>query len=168
MQKVSAIVCCDQNFLIGDGIKMPWHIPEDLKFFKKLTTDHVICMGRNTWDGLPKKPLPNRVNIVISRNKTYEVIEHPDVDFVCSPEAALMYANSYFPTKKIFIIGGATIYNEFYKRNCIDEFIVTHLKKAYPAENPIYFPQEILSGKEFSTIVDNEKLSILKYEMKIK
>lgn len=57
---IKLIVAHDENRVIGNEGKIPWNIPEDLKNFKKLTTGHVVVMGRKTWDSLPKKPLPNR------------------------------------------------------------------------------------------------------------
>ena len=58
----------DNNGGIGKDNKLPWHISEDLINFKKITSIHTIIMGRKTWDSLPKKPLPNRRNIVLSSN----------------------------------------------------------------------------------------------------
>ena len=57
----------DKKGGIGKNGKLPWHISEDLKNFKKLTTGHTIIMGRKTWDSLPVKPLPNRKNIILSK-----------------------------------------------------------------------------------------------------
>ena len=60
----------DENGGIGQNGKLPWHISEDLKNFKSLTLNSTIIMGRKTWDSLPIKPLPNRKNIILSRNLT--------------------------------------------------------------------------------------------------
>ena len=65
---ISAIVAVDNNWGIGFNGDLLEHIPEDLKYFKELTSGGVVIMGRKTWDSLPKKPLPNRVNIVITSN----------------------------------------------------------------------------------------------------
>jgi dihydrofolate reductase len=64
---ISAIVAVDQNWGIGYKGELLEHLPPDLKYFKELTTGHVVVMGRKTWDSLPKKPLPNRINYVITR-----------------------------------------------------------------------------------------------------
>ena len=58
---------------IGTNGKLPWHIPEDLKNFKKITSNATIIMGRKTWDSLPVKPLPNRRNIVLSKTKNLNI-----------------------------------------------------------------------------------------------
>ena len=59
----------DKNGGIGKDGKLPWHISEDLKNFKKITSNHPVIMGRKTWDSLPIKPLPNRRNIILSNSK---------------------------------------------------------------------------------------------------
>ncbi len=60
------------NGVIGKDGAMPWHLPEDLAHFKRLTQGHPVIMGRKTWDSLPLKPLPGRLNIVLSRDGTFE------------------------------------------------------------------------------------------------
>ena len=66
---ISAIVAVDENWGIGSNNELLEHIPEDLRRFKKLTDENTVVMGRKTWDSLPVKPLPNRFNIVISRQE---------------------------------------------------------------------------------------------------
>ena len=63
---ISAIVAIDNNWGIGFNGNLLEHIPEDLKYFKQLTSENTIVLGRKTWDSLPKKPLPNRFNVVIT------------------------------------------------------------------------------------------------------
>ena len=65
------IVSTDENGLIGDKGKLPWHIPEELIFFKQVTMGNPIIMGRKTWESLPKKPLPGRFNIVLSKSMPF-------------------------------------------------------------------------------------------------
>ena len=69
---ISAIVAVDYNWGIGFNGDLLEHIPEDLKYFKQLTTGNTVIMGRKTWDSLPNKPLPNRTNIVITNNTNME------------------------------------------------------------------------------------------------
>ena len=69
---ISAIVAVDNNWGIGYNGNLLEHIPEDLKHFKTITEGHIIIMGRKTWDSLPKKPLPNRVNVIVSSKYTFE------------------------------------------------------------------------------------------------
>ena len=68
---ISAIVAVDNNWGIGFNGDLLEHIPEDLKYFKEITDNHWVIMGRKTWDSLPKKPLPNRTNVVITKNPQY-------------------------------------------------------------------------------------------------
>lgn len=89
------------NRTIGKGGQLPWHLPEDLKFFRKLTTGHPIIMGRKTWESLGK-PLPNRRNIILSR--TLQVAPGAEIIREVHELAALSLSS---PT---YVIGGAEIY----------------------------------------------------------
>lgn len=105
-QKITLVVATAKNGCIGIHNDMPWHIPEDFAFFKTYTSGKPVIMGRKTWESLPKKPLPNRRNIVISRNTDYvaegaEVVNGlQDALALCAQEA------------EIIIMGGAQIYAE--------------------------------------------------------
>ena len=68
---ISTIVAVDNNWGIGFNGDLLEHIPEDLKYFKELTSGNIVVMGRKTWDSLPKKPLPNRFNIVITSKERH-------------------------------------------------------------------------------------------------
>ncbi len=105
-REITFIVAIAQNRAIGCENKLLWHIPDDLKRFKKLTIGHTIVMGMNTWESLPVKPLPGRRNIVM----THRYIELPDVEIAHSLNEAL---NMLDNDKENFIIGGAQIYNAF-------------------------------------------------------
>lgn len=65
---ISIIVAIAENYAIGKDNRLLWHISEDLKRFKRLTTGNTIIMGRKTWLSLPKRPLPNRLNVVLTKN----------------------------------------------------------------------------------------------------
>ena len=69
---ISAIVAVDNSWGIGFNGDLLEHIPEDLKYFKELTSGHCVMMGRKTWDSLPKKPLPNRKNIILTTQTNYD------------------------------------------------------------------------------------------------
>ena len=100
------IAALSENGVIGKNGEMPWHIPEDLKRFRKLTLGNPILMGHNTYDSIGR-PLPKRKNIVLSRNKELEIIGG---DVVGNLEEALGLCNQ---SDKIYCIGGAQIYREF-------------------------------------------------------
>ena len=97
----------DENGGIGKNGQLPWHISEDLKNFKKITSNSTIIMGRKTWDSLPIKPLPNRENIVLSKSSHINVQTYKSYK-ECLHELHIKNIN------KIFIIGGRSIYKLFY------------------------------------------------------
>lgn len=105
---ISAIVAVDENYGIGYKGDLLCNIKEDLKHFKELTTNGVVVMGKKTWDSLPKKPLPNRFNIVITNQERHfeEMTAFIPFEEVVSLLAHVM------PEEKWFIIGGGTIYKE--------------------------------------------------------
>ncbi len=129
---VSLIVAKSKNNIIGDKGKIPWHIPNDLKRFKKITTGNVVIMGRKTFESLPKeyRPLPNRVNIILSKDKSYKV-------------SCCMVFNSLKKAirkagidKEVFIIGGGEIYKESLKY--VDKIYLTEVDGDF--EGDTYFP----------------------------
>ncbi len=101
MKRFKAIAAMSENRVIGRGGKIPWHLPEDFKWFKQLTTGNVIVMGRKTFESIGK-PLPNREIIVISRSQ----FEHPGVRTVSS----LDEIDPTHEPREVFICGGAEIY----------------------------------------------------------
>ena len=104
---ISAIVAVDNDWGIGFNGELLERIPEDLKYFKELTINSVVIMGSKTWDSLPKKPLPNRLNIIIS-NKPREVLEDGSIR-VSLEEAKIRLRYS---SCEQFIIGGGLIYQQ--------------------------------------------------------
>ena len=103
---IHLIVAIGEDGAIGKNGDLIWKISDDLKNFKKLTTGHPVIMGRKTWESLPKKPLPQRRNIIVTRNKDY-MAEGAEV--VHSVEEAMKLTADEEP----FVIGGAEIYNAF-------------------------------------------------------
>ena len=103
---VSIIVAMAENGVIGKDGRMPWHISEDLKRFKKLTLGHPVIMGRKTYESIGK-PLPGRTNIVITRNPNFSAT---GVTAVSSFYEALNVAGQSAGNDEIFVIGGAEIY----------------------------------------------------------
>ena len=129
---ISAIVAVDDNWGIGYNGDLLEHIPEDLKYFKALTTGQVVVMGRKTWDSLPKKPLPNRINYVITREAKASNEEVSYFDMNCI-KMVMQKQTDY----EYFIIGGGEIYNQLLP--LCDRVYVTKIYKEY--ENvDTYFP----------------------------
>ncbi len=112
LANIIIIVAASSNNVIGKDGGLPWNLPTDIKMFKETTEDHIVVMGRKCWESIPKKyrPLSNRVNVVISRNKDYKA-EGAEVRY--NLHAAL--EEFMYDSKDIFVIGGSEIYNETFK-----------------------------------------------------
>ncbi|MCH1508289.1 MAG: dihydrofolate reductase [Akkermansiaceae bacterium] len=128
--KLSAIVAMTPDRVIGANGDLPWHLPDDLKFFKKQTLGHPIVMGRKTFESIGR-PLPKRQNIILTHNPAYhadgaETIHHPKElrEFQLIDQQA-------------FIIGGAEIYKFFMP--ILDDIYITHINEEYPGDT--YFPE---------------------------
>lgn len=128
---ISAIVAVDNDWGIGFNGNLLEHIPEDMKYFVHLTTGNVVIMGRKTWDSLPRKPLPNRTNIVITSNPNMD----NDAEFMDLFDTKLYLI--YNKNDDIFIIGGGQIYKELLPY--CDSVYITKIYKDH--ENvDTYFP----------------------------
>lgn len=102
MSEIVLVVAIAQNGVIGKGGVIPWHISDDMKRFKALTLGHTVVMGRKTWDSLPKKPLPGRVNVVVTRQKDWQA----DGAVAASSLGEATAGTS----GTVMVIGGAKIY----------------------------------------------------------
>jgi dihydrofolate reductase len=128
---ISIIVAVSEDWGIGKNNELLWHISEDLKRFKRLTTGNTVIMGKKTWESLPRKPLPGRKNIVLT-DDPLETIQ--DAVTAYSIEDALTKCEK---TEEIFIMGGGSIYRQFML--IADRLYITHVHKKAPAD--IYFPE---------------------------
>jgi dihydrofolate reductase len=128
---VSLLVAADENNVIGKDNQLPWHLPNDLKYFKNQTWGMPILMGRKTFDSIGK-PLQGRKSIVITRNKEWK---HPDVDVVHSTKEAIAKAKEY-GAKEIFVIGGAEIFNSSFDK--AQRIYLTRVHHQF--EGDVYFP----------------------------
>ena len=106
--RIQLIWAQDKYGGIGKKGKLPWHVSDDLKNFKKITKNHTIIMGRLTWESLPFKPLPNRRNIVLSSKK------FTDTECYTSTDKCIKNLHND-NIKTIFVIGGSSIYKEFFE-----------------------------------------------------
>lgn len=103
---LSIITAMDNNRLIGQNNALPWHLPEDLAFFKKTTLNKPIIMGRKTFESIGR-PLPGRTNIIVSRNNNYSVEGCVVLDGI---ESVLDYCKN---DEEIMLIGGASLYEQW-------------------------------------------------------
>ena len=130
MKSIHAIVAIDENGAIGRQGDLLCHLPADMKHFKEVTMGHSIVMGRKTFESFPRRPLPGRQNIVITRNDTWQ---YPGVTVVHSLEEAIAVAE----TDTVFIIGGAQVYEQ-----ALPLVDVLHLTRIHArwASADVFFP----------------------------
>ncbi len=129
---ISAIVAMSQNRVIGKGNKIPWHLPADLKYFKKTTLNHHIILGRKCYESIGR-PLPKRTNIIVTRNKKYEA---EGCVIVSSIEEALEFSRSK-DQAEVFIAGGGQIYEQ--SMDLWDRLYLTEV--SLEVEGDVYFPE---------------------------
>lgn len=128
--KITFIVAATENNVIGKGNKMPWHLPNDLKYFKKNTLEHSVVMGRKTFESLGK-PLPDRRNIILTRDMT---AKSDDIDIANSFQEVLNYCRD---EREIFIIGGGEIFKQTLP--FADKILLTRLHTTIDGD--AYFPE---------------------------
>lgn len=129
LPRITFIVAMDRNRGIGVNNRLPWRLPEDLAHFKRTTTGHSIIMGRKTYDSIGR-PLPNRRNIVVTRNPSWQAA---GVESVLSPQAACDLVPD---GEQAFIIGGAELFVQTLP--LADCLIVTEINAEYPCDT--FFP----------------------------
>jgi len=130
---ISLIVAHSSNRVIGIDGQLPWHIPDDLKYFKAITIGKPIIMGRKTFDSIGK-PLPGRLNIIITKNTDLTIEECVVVNNL---EAAITEAKNYFKTQnteqeEIFIIGGAQIFKQ--SMEFVNKIYITEVHAEYAGD----------------------------------
>jgi len=146
--RISIIVAIDENRGIGKNGKIPWHLSTDLKRFKALTSGHTIIMGRKTWDSLPRKPLPDRINMIITRSPGFRVPS--GVSISTSLEEALVEAEEN-EQEEIFIIGGAQIFQQALDMGIIDRLYLTKVEGDFDCDT--FFPDH----SEFKKVISEEE-----------
>lgn len=149
---INLIVAISKNNVIGKSNSLPWYYKEDLKYFKEITTNKTVVMGRNTFASIinrNNKPLPNRENIVVSRNKEFS---YPGVKVINDLRGFLKNSNN----EDIFIIGGKQIYEE--SLDLVDRFYITHINKEYDGDitlNINYHDLDLISTKSTDELTFN-------------
>jgi len=143
VNKFSIIVAMSENYVIGLNNSLPWHLTDDLKRFKEITTGHQIVMGRKTYESIGR-PLPNRDNFVLTRNAKLQI------DGINVIKSLNDIPSS---DKKTFIIGGGEIYTQLI--NSCDELLVTKIH--CEIDGDAYFP--IIDLSVWSLINQSEKFT---------
>lgn len=127
---ITLIAAAAENNALGKDNQLIWHLPDDFKRFKQITTGHYIIMGRKTFESFPK-PLPNRTHVIITRQKDYNI---EDCIVVNSIEEAITISSN---EEDVFIIGGAEIYNQ--SIDFADKIELTRVHANFEAD--AYFPK---------------------------
>ncbi len=162
MSKISIIVAMSSNRVIGVNNTLPWHLSEDLKHFKFLTVGHTIIMGRKTYDSIGRA-LPNRRNIVISRN----------IEISCEGAEVVHSIENAFSISKndgeVFVIGGSNIYEQ--ALHLVDHLYITEIKKSFLGD--AFFPEInksiwVETSREDHIANDGLEFSFVNYQKNIK
>jgi dihydrofolate reductase len=145
---VSLIVAVSENGVIGKDNDLIWHLPKDMKFFKDTTMGHHVIMGRKNFESIPHKyrPLPDRTNIVITRQSEYKA---KGCIVVNSVEAALEIAKKNGDIEP-FIIGGGQIYKIALEANLVDKIYLTKVRHSF--EGDTFFPELNTDWKQIERI----------------
>ena len=146
--KISLIVAVSENGVIGKDNDLIWHLPKDMQFFKKITIGHHVIMGRKNFESIPHKyrPLPNRTNIIITRQSEYKA---EGCIVVNSVEAALEIAKNNGDIEP-FIIGGGQIYRIAIEKNLVDKIYLTKIHHSFKGDT--FFPKLSSDWKETNKI----------------
>jgi len=138
---LSLIVAVDENNVIGKDNKLPWHLPNDLKYFKNQTWAMPILMGRKTFESIGK-PLPGRKSIVITRSRDWK---HEGIEVVHSVEEAIQKAKE-FGVKEIFVIGGAEIFQTAFPQ--ASRIYLTRIHHRFDGD--VFFPE--VSARDWNLV----------------
>lgn len=153
---ISLIVAISRNNVIGKDNQLPWHYKSDLKYFKDVTTNHTVVMGRNTFESIINrngKILPNRKNVVVTRNKNFN---YPDVEVINNFDE---YLKRDFD-EEIFIIGGSEIFKS--SLPYADRLYITWINKDF--EGDVFFPEYNEEDYQLISQRDEDELSFCVYE----
>lgn len=162
MSMISIIVAVSEDLGIGKNNDLLWHLPEDMKRFKRLTTGNTVIMGKRTWESLPKRPLPGRKNVVIT-DIPHENFEGAVAAYSIDDAVAKCKGDN-----EIFIMGGGSIYRQFMP--LADRLYITHVHKSQDAD--VYFPKidpeiwEVVEKEEFKEEGEGIPYTYVIYERK--
>lgn len=156
------VAMCKDSRAIGMDDAMLYHLPKDLKYFKETTQGHTIVMGAKTYLSLPKRPLPNRKNIVLSHKRNFE----EDVLVLRSVEELLAYEAQH-PEEEIFICGGSSLYEQCMPY--VQRLYVTEIEEKSPAPANRFFPEidsTIWEKVQFNCVEDTLAICFTIWERK--
>lgn len=161
---ITLIAATDKNGLIGNNGKLPWKIPEDMDFFKKVTTGNLVVLGRKTYISIGQ-PLKNRINVIVSESilKTLDVNKNikdymSDVIVVNSFEDI---KNDYFKHQNIFIIGGRSIYRQALEQNLPDKILISRIDEEF--EGNEFMPEIPKNYSVVQVMKISDRVSVWEY-----
>ena len=167
MSQITAIYAISSDNVFGINNRLPWNIKEDIQFFKKITCESILIMGKNTYLSVPKMPLPNRISLVImsDNNSNQNLKDKIGSEFVFKDiNSAVSWSKNTYPGTQIFIIGGQKILTEAMSQGLCDNLIITKINQKYDIKNDnddikeriiVYGPEisfdyyEFISKKEY-------------------
>ena len=149
---VKLIVAKSTNNVIGKDNDLIWHLPADMKFFSETTKGNIVVMGRKNWESIPDKyrPLPERLNLVVTRNENFEAAGCEAFQSV--EEALDKYKDD---PRDIYIIGGGQIYAYALKNNLVEEMLITEIDHEFDGDT--FFPPFDETKWKISHLVTKEK-----------
>jgi dihydrofolate reductase len=142
------VVAKAANHAIGRDNDLLWRLPDDFKFFKQTTLDHIVILGRKTFDSLPGL-LPRRTFVIITRQKDYQAPEGHHVAH--SLEEALVWCQTQ-EQKEVFIIGGGMIYKESIEKDLVDKMLITEVNTTIQDADTFFFEFNYKEWKETERI----------------
>ena len=145
--KISLITCYTPDYLIGANNKLPWHLPADLARFRKITSGHIIVMGRKTYQSIGR-PLPNRSNVVFSHNRFNAQ--------GCYLISSIEELETLVSDRECFVIGGAQIYRLFIP---YANRIYSTLVKTQTLSGDTYFPASLLNSEDWCIVESTDYLA---------
>jgi dihydrofolate reductase len=155
-QEIIIIAAMSENRVIGKDNALPWSIKEDMKHFRDLTRGWPCVMGRKTWESLPKRPLPGRLNIIVSGSMGAGSADGTDVKIFSILASAIAFCEDY---EKIFICGGGSIYREAI--NLANRIELTLIRQNYQGD--VFFPEIDPSLWKEEKREDHEGFSFIRY-----
>lgn len=157
--QIIGIMAVTEEGVIGNDLSIPWNYPAELEYFRKTTKDHVIVMGRKTFETVPLKLFSDRIGIIFSKNNSLK--DTASFKFVHSLEDFLHLLKDFYG-RKIFVIGGADLVRFFLKENLISEFFLTKIHKKYLGDT--YIDLKLFENWMHEIIFSNEDYSIIKLQ----
>ena len=135
--RIALISALAPNRSIGHADSLPWRLPRDMRFFRRMTSGHAVLMGRKTFESLGCRPLPKRVNVILTRSRDYA---HPNVLVARNIDEAIDIARRHSKRERLFVIGGGSVYEQ--TLTLADEIYLTQIQPRNPK-------QDLLFAEEF-------------------